>query len=379
MSDETTPPKGATYWQYIDVKELLELQGGLENDEASLSQDEVVFITVHQVYELWLKLLLRDLRVGRGLFAADPVPDDALAGACRVLTRIRTILDMAQQHFHLVETITPRDYLEFRDKLFPANGGQSVQFREVEILFGLEDDDRLPYIAGKSYQEVMKEADGKDGWAARQVRARLDDKPTLKDAVDSWLYRTPIDGSRPGDEGDDAVVDGYLSSFLEGHAASLQGLVEHVQALAPTEAERSKLGERYAGEAANTSAFLRAEEVEDPTERARRSRIRTAMLFIETHRDLPLLAWPREVLEGLVAVEQAFTVFRQRHARMAERVIGRRIGTGGSTGVDYLDAVALKYRVFRDLWAVRTLLVRSEHSPDLKHPEFYGFRFDGVG
>jgi len=261
MSDATTPPKGADYWQYIGLKDLLELQGGLEGDEGSLSQDEVVFITVHQVYELWLKLLLRDLRVGRGLFASDPVPDDALSGACRILSRIRIILDMAQQHFHLVETITTRDYLEFRDKLFPANGGQSVQFREVEILFGLEESDRLPYIAGKSYQEVMKDADGKDGWAARQVRARLDDKPTLKDAVDSWLYRTPIDGSRPGDEGDDAVVDGYLSSFLEGHAASMQGLVQHVQALAPTEAERSKLGERYAGEAANTAAFLRAEEV----------------------------------------------------------------------------------------------------------------------
>ena len=139
---------------------------------------------------------------------------------------------------------------------------------------------------------------------------------------------------------------------------------------------RTKLKERYAGEAERSAAFLRAEEVEDPTEKARRRRVRAAMLFIETHRDLPLLAWPREVLEGLIAVEQSFTVFRQRHARMAERVIGKRVGTGGSTGVDYLDAVALKYLVFRDLWGVRTLLVRDEHTPELKRPEFYGFRFD---
>jgi tryptophan 2,3-dioxygenase len=377
MSDDRPAPQAVAYWEYIRVQELLGLQGGLENDESALSQDEVVFITVHQVYELWFKLLMRDLRVARGLFAEDPVPDDALAGACRMLTRIRTILDIAAQHCHLVETITPRDYLEFRDKLFPANGGQSVQFREVEILFGLEESERLPYIAGKSYQDVMQEPDGKAGWAARQVRARLDDRPTLKEAVDSWLYRTPIDGSRPGDEGDDEVVDDYIASFLDGHAAAMQGLVKHVQALASTEAEVEKLGERYAGEASRSAAFLRAEEVEDPEERARLRRIRAAMLFIETHRDLPLLAWPREVLEGLVAVEQSFTVFRQRHARMAERVIGKRVGTGGSTGVDYLDAVALKYRVFRDLWGVRTLLVREEHVPNLNNPDFYGFRFPG--
>ena len=65
--------------------------------------------------------------------------------------------------------------------------------------------------------------------------------------------------------------------------------------------------------------------------------------------------------------------FRQRHARMVERMIGRRTGTGGSAGVDYLDQTALKYRVFRDIWAVRTLLVREGELPTLERPDFYGF------
>jgi tryptophan 2,3-dioxygenase len=98
------------------------------------------------------------------------------------------------------------------------------------------------------------------------------------------------------------------------------------------------------------------------------------MLFIETYRELPLLAWPREVLDGLVELEQLFVIFRQRHARMVERVIGRRTGTGGSAGVDYLDATALQYRIFRDLWAIRTLQIRRAAAPALKHPEFYDFR-----
>jgi tryptophan 2,3-dioxygenase len=97
------------------------------------------------------------------------------------------------------------------------------------------------------------------------------------------------------------------------------------------------------------------------------------MLFIETYRELPLLAWPREVLDGLVELEELFVIFRQRHARMVERVIGRRTGTGGSSGVDYLDATS-KYRIFRDLWAVRTLQVRRAAAPPLKHAEFYDFR-----
>ena len=97
------------------------------------------------------------------------------------------------------------------------------------------------------------------------------------------------------------------------------------------------------------------------------------MLFIETYRELPLLAWPREVLDGLVGLEELFVIFRQRHARMVERVIGRRTGTGGSSGVDYLDATA-SYRIFRDLWAIRTLQIRRAAAPALRHPEFYDFR-----
>jgi tryptophan 2,3-dioxygenase len=102
-------------------------------------------------------------------------------------------------------------------------------------------------------------------------------------------------------------------------------------------------------------------------------RRRAALVFIESDRELPLLAWPREVIDALLSLEQAFGVFRQRHARRVERVIGRRTGTGGSSGVDYLDSTALKYRVLRDIWAVRTILVRKDELPPLTHTDFYGF------
>ena len=107
-------------------------------------------------------------------------------------------------------------------------------------------------------------------------------------------------------------------------------------------------------------------------------RIRAAILFIESYRELPLLAWPREILDRVVALEQALLIFRQRHARMVERMIGRRVGTGGSEGVRYLDETALAYRIFPAVWETRTLLLRRDAVPPLRHPEKYQFRASGA-
>lgn len=360
-----------TYWDYIRVRELLQLQGGLDGDDRNLAQDEVVFITVHQVYELWFKIALRDLETARDLFQQEVVPDDRLAGACRLLERLRIIFQLATDHFPLIETLTTRDYLEFRDKLLPANGGQSVQFRELEILIGLEDSERVPYVTGGSYEDVLRDPRSSSDWVLQRLAARRGNRPSFKEAVESWLYRTPIHGSSPGDEGDDATVDRFVADYLRAHRRALAELGEHAAASMP-ESEREEVRARYEGEAAAAARFLRADDAAD--EFRRRRRIRAGALFIEIYRELPLLAWPRQVLDLIVAVEQAFVFYRQRHARMAERIIGKRVGTGGSAGVDYLDDVALKYRVFRDIWAVRTVLVRRDLLPDPEQREYYGFR-----
>ena len=99
---------------------------------------------------------------------------------------------------------------------------------------------------------------------------------------------------------------------------------------------------------------------------------RAGLLFIESYRELPLLAWPRRLVDTLVELEESSLLFRFHHARMVERMIGRRMGTGGSSGVDYLD-MTLKYRVFTDLWAVRTMLVKRDLLNDPSNLEFYGF------
>ena len=122
--------------------------------------------------------------------------------------------------------------------------------------------------------------------------------------------------------------------------------------------------ERFAAAAQGARDFLKPEN--------QTSRSRAGLLFIESYRELPLLAWPRTLIDAIVELEESMVLFRTHHARMVERIIGRRVGTGGSSGVDYLDATT-KYRIFGDLWGVRTILLKSELRPELINPEIYGF------
>jgi len=353
-----------TYWDYIRVEQLLGLQGGNEDDESRLSNHEVVFITVHQVFELWFKLALRELTTLRDVFHADPVPEESLSAAARSLDRLARIFEVATHHFVVVETLNTKDYLDFRDKLFPASGFQSAQMREMEILLGLEDDERVGLGARGAWRKALAAPGAGPSPAEERVRRREAAGPSLRAVLDDWLHRTPIRGSQPRDPGDAAAVDRFLADYLESLARASEDTVRMlVEAGAGDEASvRARHGE----EVARAREFFLCED-------RRRRRIRAALVFIESYRDLPLLAWPRRVLASLANFEQATVIWRQRHARMVERVIGRRTGTGGSSGVDYLDQSANAYRVFRDLWTVRTFQVGAAHLPPLPNASFYGF------
>jgi tryptophan 2,3-dioxygenase len=364
--------KPTAYWDYIKVEEILSLQGGLEEADAKLSNDEVLFITVHQIDELWFKLVLRELVGVRNLFAKAPVPEQALASAARGIRRMTILLGHVSAHFEVMETMTTRDYLAFRDKLNPASGFQSAQLREIEVLLGLGDDERIPLGHEGSYMTALKSHDGSPSSAYKRVEARLADKPTLRDAVHEWLYRTPIQGSMPGQPDDAAKVRAFIDAYCKSHAKCAHEALSLAKGMALTSADAERLEKRYQAEIDGARAYLEAREVPEDR-RAQASRIRAALVFLESYRELPLLAWPRVILDELVAFEQAFVIFRQRHARMVERVIGRRTGTGGSSGVDYLDQTAVKYRIFRDVWAVRTILVRQAELPALENAESYGF------
>jgi tryptophan 2,3-dioxygenase len=358
------------YWDYIQVEELLVLQGGLAEDEGELTNDEVLFITVHQVFELWFKLILRELRSLRDLFHREHVDEQKLSSAVASIRRVVTILRRCTDHFEVMETLSTRNYLAFRDKLTPASGFQSAQLRQIEIVLGLDASQRIALEAGESWLDALRAHDGSESPALRRVRAEMKGV-SLKQAVDEWLYRTPIDGVGPAKKGAAKALERFVSAYEAAHAAQSARTAELFLSRARRPEEAASLATRFEGEKKSLSAFLRPAEAEGGE---RRARIRAAALYILQNPELPLLAWPRAVVSGLVELEQGMLVFRQRHARMVERVIGRRIGTGGSSGVDYLDRTALTYRVFADLWALRTFQIQPSANPAPLEPEFYAFR-----
>lgn len=342
------PPKPSpSYWDYLRLVPLLELQGGLAGDDAQLSEDELHFIVVHQVFELWFKLVLRELRLARDQFAAEWVPERSIPYVVRHLRRVNEIFKLSADVFVVLETLTPQDFLAFRAKLGESSGFQSFQMREIEMLLGLQAEERhRHHVAVDPLARIEQAArTSPHGEQIMRIVRQTQAEESLRGALHSWLYRTPIQGSTPADPGDtDAVAD-----FLRAYRA---GLERYDARLAP-----------------DFDHFVAAEDV-PPDERPRTVRVRAAVLFIESYRELPLLAWPNTLLETVVEMEELLVLWRSRHARMVERIIGRRPGTGGSPGVSYLDATA-QYRVFHEFWTVRSVLIPRSHLPELKCRQFY--------
>ena len=134
-----------TYWDYLRLEDLLSLQGGLDGNESGISTDELHFIMVHQAFELWFKLVIRELRLARDHLAAPRVPEESIPHVVHHLRRINAILQLCVQQFSVMETLTPQDFLAFRDKLLPSSGFQSFQMRVMEILMGLDETQRIRY------------------------------------------------------------------------------------------------------------------------------------------------------------------------------------------------------------------------------------------
>jgi len=305
-----------TYSEYLRLEELLKLQTGVEGENRKISNDELHFILVHQNFELWFKLVINELKCTYDILSSDYVEETKLPQAVHHMDRVIEAFKLMSQQWRVMETLEPQDFLNFRDELGTASGFESFQMREMEALMGSK------WIDGKL---VGKPESGK----------------SLYDATCDWLERTPIQGSVYASEGDEKQVDLFISDYLSAH---------------------KKL---YPDTNKDVVRFFE----EDKSLRRRRA----GLVFIESYRDLPLLSWPRKLISTLIELEQAMILWRTSHARMVERMIGRRIGTGGSSGVDYLD-MTTKYRVFVDLWTVRSILIKKDALPTLKNKEFYEFR-----
>ncbi|MDP9019160.1 MAG: tryptophan 2,3-dioxygenase family protein [Candidatus Eremiobacteraeota bacterium] len=247
-----------SYGSYLKVPQLLELQTPLSTPA---HHDELLFIIIHQVYELWFKQIMHELEaVMRHLASSD------LLKAAKHFRRIHTIQRLLEQQVDILETMTPQEFNEFRDHLNPASGFQSMQFREIEFLGGLKKTEALKHLEMDDAQRA-------------KLERRLNE-PTLHDAMFTLLAQR-----------------GFAVATHDERINSLKTIYEHAS----------------------------------------------------EHYDLYML------MEDLVEFDERFLLWRGRHVRMVERMIGSKMGTGGSPGVAYL-ATTLDKKFFPELWEVRTHL-----------------------
>ncbi|MEZ6196719.1 MAG: tryptophan 2,3-dioxygenase family protein [Planctomycetota bacterium] len=271
MSD----PRVVTYHDYLQLERLLSSQS--PPDPASvdpaatrdlLHHDELLFIVMHQTMELWFKMVLADLEATRDLFDRDRVPERDIPVARERLHRCARTLEHLTRQFTLIETMPPTNFLSFRDALIPASGFQSWQFREVEILAGLKEKDRLAF-EGRPYTARMEPA-RREG-----IERRLGER-SLREVVFDWLARTPYDQAFPE----------FVATFTAAYDDYIEEQRRHQRAnpnLAPE--QHAAIDQTFAKAREEMRAFL---ETGDPTA----DRAHAAFLFIATYRSEPLLSWP---------------------------------------------------------------------------------------
>ncbi|MFQ5468283.1 MAG: tryptophan 2,3-dioxygenase family protein [Kiloniellaceae bacterium] len=341
-----------TYAGHLQLARLLSCQERESERQGCPAHDEMLFIVVHQAYELWFKQILFELDRIQAVFAGARMDDRDLGMVVRGVGRIAQIQRLLIQQLDVLETMTPLDFLDFRDLLVPASGFQSVQFRLIETCLGLRPEDRVNFEA-RPFDTRLEARDKK---RLRDAAAR----PSLSDQIGEWLERTPF-VTTPGYDFRKVYGDA-VREMLDGEAA----LVRANRALS----ERNAAAELASIEAARE----RFESILDETRHAElkdqgvwrlSARALQAALFINLYRDQPVLQLPFRLLSGLMDIDENLTAWRYRHALMVQRMIGRKVGTGGSSGYDYLNRTAEKHRVFGDLFALSTYFIPRARLPAL--------------
>ena len=181
MQRNTTP---CYYSDYLQLDKLLDSQHPESPKYGDEAHEEMLFIIVHQAYELWFKQILHEMNAIYREFNQTHIPEQSLGRIVSRLERIKSIQKLLIDQIQIMETMTPLDFLDFRDYLVPASGFQSIQFKEIEILLGLKSKYRINFDQASFYQRLNE----KD----RNHLQAMEQQPSLFDCVEQWLERIPF-------------------------------------------------------------------------------------------------------------------------------------------------------------------------------------------
>lgn len=340
------------YDQYLRVTDLLRLQHPKSREMGRDAHDEMLFIIVHQVYELWFKQILTEIDSVLELFANERIDERWMEAIHARLVRVTEIQKLLVDQIKVLETMTPLDFLDFRDLLIPASGFQSFQFRLFEMKLGLKRFDRLKFNQSEFDEALRPE---------QMESVRLSEKqPTLFEQVERWLARTPfldIKGFDFWKTYQDTVVttlEQDLKRINDSNQLSPEFKARNTQILETSLANFRTLFDENAFENARATGLWRLSY-----------RAVHAALLIQLYRDQPVLQLPFRVLTALQDIDEWLTTWRQRHGLMAKRMLGARVGSGGSSGYQYLSETADKHRVFNDFLQLTTYFLPRSRLPEL--------------
>lgn len=315
------------YSDYLQLEKILGAQQP-ESDRLGVhAHDEMLFIVIHQAYELWFRQLLYEVDSVIGILGKPSLNDNSpeLQTIVHRLSRCATILKVLVHQIDIMETMNPMDFLDFRDLLRPASGFQSVQFKLLEARLGLKYEHRY----GQQYYLSQLHQDEVDRIKAAEAA------PSLLQLLNAWLERMPIL--------DQPAADDFWADYRERYQSGL------------ADAEKG-----------NMEGFDRIFE-ENPinTSRSLSPAACRSALFIMLYRGYPLLQLPFQVLHQLLEIDEQLSTWRYRHMSMVHRTIGTRIGTGGSTGRDYLASALERHHLFREIAALTSFLIQRKRLPEL--------------
>ncbi len=340
------------YEQYLSLEQILDAQKLKSVEYGKPAHEEMLFIITHQVYELWFKQIIHELESIHTMFNNDEVDEESIGVAVGRLDRIISIFNLLIEQIKVMETMTPLDFLDFRSYLFPASGFQSFQFRKMEILLGLKMKERHSYQNTPYFNEFIE--------SKKAELQTLENNRSLLELVSSWLERTPFLQIMEYD-----FIDQYEKAVVAAHQKERKEIIE-ASILSDAEKEH-RLKALINSEQYFDRLFIKSsyEEMILSGEVKLSYRATLAALFINVYRDEPILQLPFQFLSKLTEIDELFTTWRYRHAQMVMRMLGRKIGTGGSSGYEYLAKTADKHRIYTDLHNVSTFLIPRTYIPAL--------------
>jgi len=330
------------YSDYIELDKILNSQHPKSFEALEEGNDEMLFIIIHQVYELWFKQIIFELDLVRHIFIQDGINDnsDDMSKVVHKLKRIGKILELINQQVSVLETMTALDFLEFRNFLLPASGFQSKQFRLIEAKLGLKMEQRYKTEYYKHTRRgSLSETD------LNEVN-KAESESTLKELIIKWLERMPY------------LDEAYWKEYKQ--VTESDSGDRHKFWMDYRNAYQNSLSKSEEGRLKEFDKVFFEEGRGDAPPTAMR-----AALFITIYRNLPIFHLPFELLNTLSEIDELLSNWRYRHFMMVRRMIGLRVGTGGTSGAGYLEGTLSQHYAFREITEVATFLIERSKRPVL--------------